>query len=199
MCIPLLYCDNFSTLVHNHANCPRRMHSERYDFVITHQLHCVIAFGSLSSNFRSCFCGPAFSFSFSGPAFSVHPTRSVITGNVRQFSWIAICTSAYNGAQFIYLTMTGNKICSCIVILLSRTCVSVKAMLYNVRSNCICKLLDSFMLNPTCGDLTPSPTSRSYSFPWQHRKRRDEDVLKWRCRRLMPLNIILRRTHLHFA
>jgi len=36
--------------------------------IITHSLHCVIAFGSLSSNFRSC---------FRGPAFSVHPFRSV--------------------------------------------------------------------------------------------------------------------------
>ena len=52
----LLYCDNFSTfrsfltaliffkceyithanIVHNHANYPWRLHSEHYDFVITH-------------------------------------------------------------------------------------------------------------------------------------------------------------------
>jgi len=57
-CIPLqllpllLYCDNFSTscslltafthasIVHNHANCPWRLHSEHYDFVITR--YCIV-------------------------------------------------------------------------------------------------------------------------------------------------------------
>ena len=120
----LLYCYNFSTFgslltasiffkceyithassVRNRANCPWRLHSEHYDFVITHKLHCGIAFDSLSANFRSCFCGPAFSgpaffrslhlvlhfqvllfqvfhlffrSPFSSPAFSVHPPRTL--------------------------------------------------------------------------------------------------------------------------
>ena len=96
----LLYCDNFSTfrslltaliffkceyithasIVHNHANCPWILHSEHYDFLITHQLHCVIAFGSMSSNFRSCFCGPAFSgiSSFLVPHFQLLHFQSTL-------------------------------------------------------------------------------------------------------------------------